>query len=378
MQRITLPDDRVAIAGAIEVDVTSDGCVPRRISNALRYQFPMEVEILASSPSGVRLAFTTTSKTVGVELLATNFKLGDSMPFVPSLDVVVDNEVVASHRFTEGNQISVDAETRAFSFVQGDPTTVDIDVPTTGVVEVWLPSSSIIELRAVHIDDDATISTPPADPRPKWVHHGSSISHCLEAHGGAQTWPATAARIADLNLVNLGLGGQCQLDPFTARTMRDATADLLSLKVGINIVNGDTLRLRTFAPALHGFLDTIREGHPDTPFLVVSPIICPAHEDHAGPTDGTSGTAVALGTKTTEEQGALTLKQIRTIVSEVVAARRKAGDTNLHYLDGLELFGEADVSDLPDGLHPNGDGYVRIGERFAAIAFAPVGALASK
>ena len=48
-----------------------------------------------------------------------------------------------------------------------------------------------------------------------------------------------------------------------------------------------------------------------------------------------------------------------------------AGDPNLHHLDGLALFDEADVADLPDALHPNGDGYVRMGERFAALAFAP-------
>ena len=43
------------------------------------------------------------------------------------------------------------------------------------------------------------------------------------------------------------------------------------------------MRLRAFTPAVHGFLDTIREGHPTTPLLVVSPILCPIHEDTPGP-----------------------------------------------------------------------------------------------
>ena len=195
---------------------------------------------------------------------------------------------------------------------------VTLDVPTADPIELWLPSNSMVELRAIHIDDDATLSAPPDDHRRRWVHHGSSISHCLEAHSGSRTWPSTAARLGDVQLTNLGLAGQCHLDQFTARTIRDQPADLLSLKVGINVVNGDTLRLRTFAPALHGFLDTVREGHPSIPFLVVSPILCPAHEDHAGPSDGSSGTTVALGTPTTEAQGALTLTQIRDIVAAVV------------------------------------------------------------
>ena len=57
-------------------------------------------------------------------------------------------------------------------------------------------------------------------------------------------------------------------------------------------------------------------------------------------------------------------------------ARRDAGDANLHYLDGRELFNESDLDDLPDGLHPNGDGYIRMGERFAKLAFADGGPFA--
>lgn len=372
-QRIALPDDRIGIAGAIEIDQTADGVIPRRLSGKWRHQFPMEVDVLASSPSGVRLAFATTSKTVGVELLATHFKLGDGAPFTCALDVVVDGEVVSSHPFTEGHAIVVDAKTGAFSFDVGEPTTVTFDAPTTDAFEVWLPSNSQVELRAIQIDDNATLTAAPVDERRRWTHHGSSISHCLEAHGGSRTWPATAARLANVNLTNVALAGQCHLDQFSARTIRDHPADLLSLKVGINIVNGDTLRLRTFAPALHGFLDTIREGHPSTPFLVISPIWCPAHEDRAGPSDGSSGRTVALGTEVTQNQGALTLRQIRTIITDVVKARRQAGDNNLHYFDGLSLFNEADVADLPDGLHPNGDGYIRIGERFATAVFGPEG-----
>ncbi|GAA4964943.1 hypothetical protein GCM10023238_35730 [Streptomyces heliomycini] len=80
-------------------------------------------------------------------------------------------------------------------------------------------------------------------------------------------------------LINLGFGGSALVDPFTARAIRDTPADLISLKLGINVVNSDAMRLRAFAPAVHGFLDTIREGHPATPLLLVSPVLCPTHEN---------------------------------------------------------------------------------------------------
>ena len=60
------------------------------------------------------------------------------------------------------------------------------------------------------------------------------------------------------------------------------------------------------------------------------------------------------------------------IVSAVIAQRRDDGASNLHYLDGLELFGEENADDL----HPSGDGYVRMGERFYEKVFTGTGAFA--
>ena len=72
----------------------------------------------------------------------------------------------------------------------------------------------------------------------------------------------------------------------------------------------------------------------------------------------------------------LTLRKVRAAIEAIVDGRRAAGDAHLHYLDGLTLFGPDDVGDLPDLLHPNPAGYRRIGERFAAAAFAAGGPLA--
>ena len=375
VQRIAVPDPRIAFEGAVELEAGPTGIVARRLDSRWRYQFPPEVEFLASSPSGVRLRFSTDADSVGIEIMATVIQIGDIAPRPSVVDLVIDAKLVASASTTAGTVVVIDPLNPAnIRFEPGEPAVVQLDAACSHarIVEVWLPSSALIEVRAVHVPDGAIVEAAAPDRRVRWVHHGSSISHCMEAHGPARTWPAAAARVADVHLTNLGLAGQCHLDQFTARTIRDVRADVLSLKVGINIVNADSLRLRTFASALHGFLDTVREGHPTTPFLVVSPIVCPAAEDRPGPTPtGADGMVQAVGSEANAAAGALTLRQIRTIVADVVAVRVRAGDTNLHHLDGLALFDQSDIADLPDGLHPNGDGYERIGERFNRLAFGP-------
>jgi hypothetical protein len=57
------------------------------------------------------------------------------------------------------------------------------------------------------------------------------------------------------------------------------------------------------------------------------------------------------------------------VLREVVGRRRAAGDAALTYLDGLELYGEAEWERLPmpDLLHPDAAGHRHIGERFAAL-----------
>ncbi|MEU5263108.1 GDSL-type esterase/lipase family protein [Amycolatopsis sp. NPDC021455] len=370
---IDIPLTADLVRGALELERTGRGLVPHRLPARARAQNSDPRLALAEvQPAGVRLRFRTRADVVELETLPTKLVYPGAPPRPDGVyDLLVDGELTAQASVAGGHTLTVDRATGASSRTEGPSGFVRF----AGLggqpkdVEIWLPHNEITELLALRTD--APVETVPADR--VWLHHGSSISHGSNAASPATTWPALAATAAGVDLVNLGFGGNALLDPFTARALRDTPADLISLKLGINVVNADLMRLRAFGPAVHGFLDTIRDGHPDTPLVVVSPLYCPIHEQTPGPGDFDHEALAAgeirfraTGDPAERAAGKLTLEVIRDELARIVT-RRQAEDPNLRYLDGLELYGEADFADLPlpDDLHPSPAAHRRIGARFA-------------
>ncbi|MEU1501997.1 GDSL-type esterase/lipase family protein [Streptomyces sp. NPDC005732] len=382
---ISTPLTADLLRGALELERTEHGLLPHRLPARARAQCDDgQLALAESQPSGVRLALRTRATVVELDTLPTK-RAYVGAPARPDgvYDLLVDGRLSGRASVTGGNVLTVDMTTGSATATSGPVGTVRFAGLPAGVkdVEIWLPHNETTELVALR--SDAPVEPVPERGRPVWLHHGSSISHGSDAASPTTTWPALAAALGDVDLINLGLGGSALLDPFTARVLRDTPADLISVKIGINLVNTDLMRLRAFGPAVHGFLDTIREGHPDTPLLVVSPILCPLHEDTPGPSAPdlsalSSGRLRfrAVGDPAETAAGKLTLRIIRAELDRIVR-QRAAEDPRLHHLDGRELYGEADATELPlpDGLHPDAATHRRMGERFAALAFAPGGPL---
>lgn len=385
---LATPITHALLRGFIELEQTARGVLPHRLPAWARAQCSdPQLAMAESEPAGVRIAFRSRATVVEIDTVPTRF-IYVGMPARPVglYDLHVDGRLAAQISADDADTVTVDMATGGITRQKGGISTLRF----TGLpdrdktIEIWLPYGEITEL--VELRTDAPVEPFSGEGRKVWLHHGSSISKGSNTNSPSASWPVLAAAQGGVELINLGFSGSALLDPFTARVMRDTPADLISLKIGINLVNTDLMRLRAFISAVHGFLDVIREGRPTVPILLVSPLYCPIHEDTPGPgafdMDALAAGKIAFratGNPAERAQGKLTLVGIREELQRI-ARQRMAEDPHLHYLDGLSLYGPADFAELPlpDALHPNAAAHRRIGERFADFAFADGGPLCSR
>ena len=369
---ITTTDFAALVHGAIELEPTDRGVRLHRLPAWARPYADGQLAMAEAQPAGVRLTFRTSATTLTLEAIGTKRVYAGTQRPDGVYDLVADGVLVAQSSVSGGDTMTIDMVTGATELSEGPAGTARFTGLATGPknVEIWLPDDEATELVALHTD--APVEPLEAGGRTRWLHHGSSISQGSNAAHPTGTWPVVATQRAGLDLTNLGYAGSAVLDPFVARLLRDTPADLISLEIGVNLVNTDAMRLRAFTPAVHGFLDTIRDGHPDAPILLITPFWGDSHETTPGPTmpDLSTGQLrfVATGDPAEVATGRLTLEVVRAELVRIVA-QRSAADPGLHLVDGLSLFGEDDAatSPLPDGLHPGPDAHRVIGERFGDL-----------
>lgn len=321
---LTIPaaDPRLSWHGAIDLEHGPGWIQPWRLPVAERGLFHRDLVMRAGCATGVRLAVITESSAIGIDLVA---PAEDSRPVALLRDDVhvADAPVLPDGRVRFPDQ-----------------------PPGQHRYELWLPQNVPVRVAALVVDDAAEVAPAPIIG-PRWITYGSSISQCNAADSPARTWPARVAHAVGAHLTCLGFGGQCHLDPLVARVIAKQPADVISLKVGINIYGQSSLGPRTFQSNLIAFVRLIREAHPTIPLAMISPIFSHDRETVLNKVD-------------------LNLQLMREHVAEAVTILRNHGDANLHHLSGLELLGPDDHARLPDFLHPDTAGYGLMAERFVA------------
>jgi hypothetical protein len=299
--------------GAVSVETNDTGLRPWRLPHDQLSLFASELAEKAGETAGVRVAFMSDSTSVELHVAITDKDI--------LFDMVIEDELVGTKTLIAGEEICL------FTNLPG----------SMKRVEVYFSQKAVVIVKALKVDDGASV-TPLPNNQPRWVAYGSSITQCSAAESPAQTWPAIVARNKGWDLTCMGFGGQCHLEPMVARVIRDLPADVISMCLGINVMGRNSLNIRTFRSAIIGMVSIIREKHRNTPLFLFSPIYCPHRE-------------------TDENLVGMTLVTMRKEIQEAVNILTSYGDSNLTYVDGLDIFGEAFVDKLPDQLHPNAEGY---------------------
>ncbi|GGU51237.1 GDSL-type esterase/lipase family protein [Streptomyces lavendofoliae] len=285
-------------------------------------RLPWETAQRALLPIGVRLEFTASPGTRAVEI-----RYRADVPDGPA----GLRELAHCFALWEGDTCLHEAFTEP-----AEEALVRVSLPGgTGPFTIHPPESQapvILGLRAV----GGTVS--PAPPRPRWLVHGDSITEGWLSTRSARSWPAVAGRALGLDPVNLGYAGSARGELAVAQQLAALPADLLTLAFGTNCWSGVPHSAPLLYETTRAFVALVRRGHPDTPLLVLSPLLRPEAE----------ATANALGA---------TLDDLRTAMEEAVRDLAAAGDERLALLPGRDVLG---AGHLADGLHPDDAGHARV------------------
>lgn len=283
----------------------------------------------AANPSGVRLRFASNTRNVYL-----------TVEPEPKLERWFD--LLADGRLA--GRVKLDASQTAVHFEQlpaGEKT-----------LELWLNHMyAPVTIVSLEVDADASFASAPKELRKRILFYGSSISHGRKADGPSESWTVGAAHLAELEPINMGLGGACTMEPAVARHLRDQSADYLSFCLGVNVVAGVTHSPRVFRSAVIGLIQTVREKHPHTPLAVQSGIFLDGPLEH-------TPNVIKMSMQSSREQ-----------IAQIVALFKKHGDKKIIYTDGLELLGPADAHLLIDGVHPGGEGHRLMSQRYNDIVW---------
>jgi len=317
-QHVAFPDDRVVVSGLAWFN--EDKPVLRRLPARLKDSFRAPVWGLAQQPSGGRLRFRTDSSRVGI--VASNPGSG-TMHHMTSIgqsgfDLYLNGEYLNSAWPDKDAKIA-----KEWGVGKGGE---------LREITIYLPLYKGVTIKEIVLDKDAKIEAPKpfAIPKPV-VHYGSSITQGGCAENPGLSAQAIVHRWLNVDFINLGFSGNGMGEPAVAQAIAEIDASAFVLDYWGN--PGP----QVYRETMPGFVDTLRAKHPKTPILVTSPYYF-------------SGEATNPGLKAAQDEK-------RGIARDFVEARRKAGDENISFVDGLEMLSREHADGLVDGVHANSIGF---------------------
>lgn len=284
--------------------------------------FPKEVWNLAQDATGGRLRFRTDSSTVALRLEWPH------PPGMRNMHFFGQSGVDLYVRDTYWGTAVPDKDAAAGKvyehvYFKGQPRVMRD-------ITIYLSLYSPVKVLEVGLDQNAALdfATPFAVPAPV-VFYGTSITQGGCASRAGMSYQAILGRLLNLNHVNLGFSGNGKGEAALARAVAEINAAAFVLDFAQNNSDVDSL-----AQVYDPFIGILRERHPDTPIVAITPIYS------AG-----------------EVTGSQRNEQMRALIRKVVSRRIAAGDLHLQLVEGTDLLGPSRGDGLVDGTHPNDLGF---------------------
>jgi lysophospholipase L1-like esterase len=170
---------------------------------------------------------------------------------------------------------------------------------------------------------------PAPEDQPRWIAYGDSVAEGWVASGPAYAWPAIAGRQHALDVANLGYAGAARGEVASAEQIAALDADVISITHGTNCWTRTPHSADMMRAGVGAFIDVVRQGHPETPIVVASPVLRPDAE-------------------TTPNRLGATLRDLRAAMEEAASAR------DVVLIPGADLIGP---DNLADGIHPDDEGH---------------------
>lgn len=287
---------------------------------------------LAQDPSGGRIRFRTDSSLLAIRLeyphkpdMKNMHAFGQS-----GVDLYADGVYSGT---AIANPDSAPGKTVEYTYFKGQPR---VDREITLYLPLYIPAKVL----GIGLDTDAHIvpAKPFAASGPV-VFYGTSITQGGCASRPGMSYQAILARMLNLDFVNLGFSGNGLGETELAHAVASIPAAVFVLDFAQNNPTVDSLA-KVYAP----FLQVIRDAHPPTPILVITPIYM-------------------VRESWTPE---IRVEGMRELIRTVAAQRIADGDRHLEIVEGTDLLGPSRADGLVDGTHPNDLGFEWMAEGLAA------------
>jgi GDSL-like lipase/acylhydrolase family protein/SGNH-like hydrolase/esterase family protein len=317
-QHVAFPDARLVVSGLAWFE--EDKPVLRRLPARLKDSFRPPVWSLAQQPSGGRLRFRTDSSRIGVVAANPNASTMHHMTTIgqSGFDLYLNGEYINSAWPDKEGKIAKEWTLGKTSELRE--------------ITLYLPLYKPVTVKEIVLDKEAKIEAPkPFAVAKPVVHYGSSITQGGCAENPGLSCQAIVSRWLNVDFINLGFSGNGLGEPAVAQAIAEIDASAFVLDYWGNPSP------QVYRETMPGFVDTLRSKHPKTPILVTSPYYF-------------SGESVNPALKATQDEK-------RGIAREFVDARRKAGDSNISFVDGLEMLSREHAEGLVDGVHANSIGF---------------------